>query len=139
MNTNKLVLAGVVGGAVAFFLGFLFYGLLLADFFSNNMGSATGVMRADNEMQWGPMVIGHLAWGLLFAYIFMKWATISTFNTGAKAGAVIGLLVAVTFDMINLGTTHVGTMTSALVDIVVMTVISAVVGGVVGLMLGRGN
>ena len=139
MNTNKILLAGLIGGAVAFLLGFLFYGLLLTNFFTANAGTATGVMRADADMQWIPMIVGHLAWGLLFALVFGRWASISTFATGAKAGAVLGLLVALTYDMISLGSTNVSTLDAALVDIVVMTGISAIVGGVVGWFLGRGS
>ncbi len=41
MNTNKILLAGLIGGVVAFVLGFLFYGVLLTDFFEANAGSAT--------------------------------------------------------------------------------------------------
>lgn len=139
MSTNKILLAGVVGGVVAFLLGFICYGLLLGDFFASNMGSATGVMRGDAEMQWVPMVVGHLTWGMLFAVIYGRWASISTFGTGAQAGALIGVLVALSFDMIQLGSTHVSTLTGALADVVVLTVISAIIGGVVGWFYGRGN
>lgn len=137
MNTNKILLAGVVGGVVAFLLGFLAYGVLLGDFFAKNAGSATGVMRGDDEMLWIPMILGHLAWGFVFAIIYGRWASISTFATGAKAGAVLGFLIAATFDLINLGSTHISTTTGVIVDIVVMTVIASLVGGVVGVMLGR--
>ena len=138
MNTNKILLAGLIGGAVAFLLGFLAYGLICRDFFESNMGSATGVMRGDDEMLWVPMIIGHLAWGLLFALIYGRWANISTFATGAKAGAAIGLLVGLAFDMIQLGSTHMSNLTGALADVAILTVISAVIGGVVGWFLGRG-
>lgn len=137
MDANKILLAGVVGGVVAFVMGFLVYGLLLANFFEANAGTATNVMRGSDEMLWIPMVVGHLAWGLLFALIFGRWAGISTFTTGAQAGAVLGLLVSITYDMINLGSTNVMALDAALVDILVTTILSAVVGGTVGWFLGR--
>ncbi len=139
MNTNKIIIAGIVGGVVAFILGFLIYGMALSNFFASNAGSASGVMRADDEMLWIPMIVGHLTWGLLFAVIFGRWAQISTFSTGAQAGALIGFLIACTFDFINLATTHISTLTAVIVDLIVMTIVSAIVGGVVGLMLGRGT
>ena len=49
MNT-KTIVAGVIGGIVYFLLGWLIYGMLMSDFFEANSGSATGVMRADDEM-----------------------------------------------------------------------------------------
>ena len=137
MDTSKMLVAGLIGGAVALLLGFLLYGTLLADFFAKNSGSASGVMRADSELLWIPMIIGHLSWGLLFAVVFGRWASISTLNTGLKAGAVLGLLIGTTFSMINLGTTNISNTTAAIADIAVMTVISAIIGGVVGWYLGR--
>jgi uncharacterized membrane protein len=137
MKINKILLAGLVGAIVALLLGFLAYDLLLGSFFAANLGSATGVMREETEMLWVPMILGHLSWGMLFAVIYGHWANISTFATGAKAGAILGFLVGFTFDMINLGTTHIMSPTGAIADVVVMIIISAIVGGVVGWFLGR--
>lgn len=139
MITNKILFAGLIGGVVAFVLGFLFYGILLSNFFQANMGSATGVMRGETEMLWGAMILGHLALGMLFAIIYGRWANISTFATGAQAGAVIGFLIALAYDMIGLGTTHVMNTTGALADVVVTTINAAIIGGVVGWFLGRNN
>lgn len=138
MNFTKILIAGTVGAVVAFILGYLVWGLALADFFQNNAGTATGVSRGD-DMLWVPMILGHLAWGFLFAVIYERWAQISTFATGAKAGAVIGFLTACTFDFISFGSTNLSNLTATLVDIVLMTVIAAIMGGVIGMMLGRGK
>ena len=132
MSNNKILLAGLVGAVVAFLLGFIVYGNVLTDFFMENSGSASGVMRGDDEMQWIPMILGHITWGLLFAVI-----NITTFATGAKAGALLGFLIGASFDLIQLGSTHIPNLTGVIVDIIVMTIISAIVGGVVGWFLGR--
>ena len=137
MNTNKILLAGLIGGAVAFLLGFLIFGIMLSEFLQSNAGSATGVVRGESEMLWAPMVIGHLAWGMFFAIIYGRWANISTFATGAKAGAVLGFLSALTQNMINLGSTHVMNPTAAMSNIVAVSIVSAIVGGVVAWFLGR--
>ncbi len=138
MNTNKILIAGLVGAVVAFILGYLTYGMLLSDFFRSNLGSATGVMRGDSEMMWGPLVLGHISWGMLFAIIYGRWANISTFSTGAKAGAILGFLIALTYSMINLGTTHIMNTTGAISDVIASTILSAITGGAVGWFLGRG-
>lgn len=137
MNTNKILLAGLVGAVVNFVLGYLVWGVALMGFMESNMGSASGVMRAEGDMQWIPLILGNIAIGLLLAIIFGRWASISTFATGAKAGAVIGFLMACAYDLISLGTSHIMTPTGAIVDIVASTVVTAIVGGVVGIMLGR--
>ncbi|MCB0650035.1 MAG: hypothetical protein KDC85_02025 [Saprospiraceae bacterium] len=138
MNTNKILLAGLVGGVAAFLLGWLVWGILLSGFYANNAGpAAEAAMRGDKDMLWIPLILGNLAWGYFFAVIFGRWANISTFVTGAKAGAVLGLLVALFYDLMNLGTTYLMTTTGAIVDIIASALVSAIIGGVVGWMLGR--
>ena len=137
MNITKILLAGLIGGAVAFLLGFLTFGVLLADFFQSNAGTASGVMRGDGEMLWIPMILGHLGIGMLIAYIYGRWAQISTFATGAQAGAVIGFLVAFAEDMIDFGAMNLMNLTGTLVNIIVLTIITAVVGGDVGWIMGK--
>ena len=90
-------------------------------------------------MQWIPMVLGHVTWGLLFAVVLGKWANITTFGEGAKAGAILGLLIGASFDLIQLGSTHITNATGVVVDIIAITVASAITGGVVAWMLGRNN
>ncbi len=139
MNTNKILMAGIVAGIVSFFLGWLIYAKLLANFMATNAGSATGVMRAENEMVMWALVAGNLFLGLLFAYIYGRWANISKASTGAQAGAMIGFLIAGSWDMMFYGTSNVMTLTGAMVDIVVYSVMCSIIGAVAAWMLGRGN
>lgn len=136
MNTNKILVAGVVGSVVAFFLGWLIWGFALSGM---DMGVPDGIMRSEDEMQFLPLAIGHFGLGFLLAIIFGRWASISTFATGAKAGAVIGFLMTFATDMIMLGTSHLMNTTGAVIDIVAGTVAMAITGGVVGWWLGRGE
>jgi len=138
MNTNRMLTAGLVGAIAAFILGFLTWGLALAGVMESNLGSATGVMKDQADFMWIPMILGHLSWGFFFAYVYGQWANIKTFVTGAKAGAVLGFLIGFTYDMIGLGSTNVMNTIGTIIDVVAMTIISAIVGGVVGWMLGRG-
>ncbi len=137
MNTNKLLLSGVAGGVAFFLLGFLVYGVLLMRFFEANAGTATGVMK--EPMDWWALILGNLAWGFLLAVIFVRWANISTFATGLRAGAIIGLLTGLSFDLMIYGTSNLSSLTGTIVDILVFTALSAVAGGVVGLVLGMGK
>ena len=88
-------------------------------------------------MEMWAMILSNLAYAALLAYIFLQWANISTFATGAKAGAIIGLLVVIYFDLITYSMMDISTITGMIVDIIVFTVLSAVIGGVVGLVLGK--
>ncbi|MDH3710602.1 MAG: hypothetical protein OER04_11970 [Cyclobacteriaceae bacterium] len=137
MDTKKFVMGTVVGGIVYFLLGFVFYGVLFEGFFTANAGSATGVMNT--EMAWWPLILGNLALAALITYIFLNWAGITTFAGGLKGGALIGFLMAVSFDMIMLDTTNIMTLNAALVDILIATIMGAIAGGIIGAVLGSGK
>jgi uncharacterized membrane protein len=85
------------------------------------------------------MIIGHLALGFLFAIILGRWAGIRTFSTGAIAGAVIGFLMATTYDMIMYGTTNVMNLNGVLADIAISTIMSAITAGAIGWYYGTAN
>ena len=140
MSTKSLLLATLGGAVTTFILGYLLYGMALNGFFQGNMGSATGVMIEPENMSAGHMFhifLGNAAMALLIALIFGRWANISTFATGMKAGAVILALVAAYFNLISLGTANIMTPTSAIVDLLVSAVLGAVGGGVVAMILGK--
>ena len=45
MTTQRFAIGTVVGGLVLFFLGYLVFGVVFADFFAANAGTATGVQK----------------------------------------------------------------------------------------------
>lgn len=136
---NRVLLSALAGGVVAFLAGYLFYGILLKDFFSANSGSATGVMKDPPEL-WA-IAVGSLFWGLLYAMIYNRWAGIKTFKTGAIGGAWVGLLFTLSYDFISYGANNLANMTATLVDPLVGAVMGALVAGTVGWALGyrQGN
>jgi len=139
MNMQKFVVSGIVGGIVAFFAGWLVYGVLLMDFFAKNVGSATGVQRAMADMVWWALIAGNLCSGLLLSYIYNKWANITSFGAGFSGGLALGLLMSAMFDLTMYGTSNLSNLNGAIADIVCATVITGVTGGVVGLMNGKGK
>lgn len=54
-------MATLAGFIVYFILGFIFYGMLLMDFYAAHSGSASGVMRTDAEMMWWALIAGNVA------------------------------------------------------------------------------
>lgn len=135
MDAKKFLL-GTLGGGVAYFLlGFIFYGMLLMDFFANNSGSATGLAKEPMAM-WA-IALGNFAHAALLTYIFGQWANISTFATGAKAGAIIGFLIALGGNFLAYGTSNISNLNAVIVDSLVYAVLSAIAGGLIGLILGK--
>lgn len=137
MDAKKRIMATLAGFVVYFMLGYLLYGVLLMDFYSANAGTATGVMRADDDMQWWALIAGNVVQAYLLVYIFGNWANITTFGGGLKAGAIIGFIMALGFGLNMFGTTNISNLTSTLVDSIVMAVMMGFTGGVVGWVLGR--
>jgi len=138
MRVNKILLAAFAGAVVFFLLGFLVWGVLLRDFMAANAGSAGGVMKADSDMIWWALVLGNFVGAFLLAFIFDFWANISTFVTGAKAGALILGLIALFQNLVQYATSNIMNLTAVLVDAIATAAIGAIVGGVIGLVLGRG-
>lgn len=136
MNT-KTLLAGLVGGVVAFLLGWLLYGILLLDFMKANTNQCMNLDMKDMNMV--TMIISNLLWGLLLALI-LGWANVTSFMGGLMKGAMYGILLALAFDLqFSSMTTYFNNMNAMIADVAVTTVMNALVGGVVGWMLGRGS
>lgn len=128
MNAKNFILAGLAGAVTNFLLGWIFYGMLLADVFPQPEESSESLTM---------IFLGCLAFGLFMAYIFINWAQISTAATGAKAGAIISLFIALYFDFFQLAMNPEATITLMGIDIVVMIIMGAITGAVVGLVNGK--
>lgn len=89
MNTQFLK-GTVFGGIVYFFLGWLVYGILLADFSLNNFNQCMN--RPSTEMVWWAIVLSNLVYAL-FLTLMLKWSEASGWLDGLKTGALFGLLI----------------------------------------------
>jgi hypothetical protein len=85
------------------------------------------------------MALGCLVYGLFLALIFGRWASISTFAAGAKAGAIVGLLWALASDLMMYSMFKTITLNAVFIDPLIAAVLSAITGGVVGWVLGYGR
>ncbi|TDI72158.1 MAG: hypothetical protein E2O85_01040 [Bacteroidetes bacterium] len=132
MDTKKFLLSVLAGVVTLFVLGGLIYGLALGSFVLEN----TPFMSTEPTL-WS-MVLSQLVMGGFIAYIYGKWASISTFAGGAKAGALIGLFLGVGlgFDLYSMTSM---TLTFVLVDTVLWAIRFAIAGGAVGYVLGMGS
>ena len=139
MSTNKILISGLVSGIAVFLMGYLLYGVIFMSTMETMTGSASGVMKEMDAMVWWALIIGNLLWGFLLAYIFGMWANISTFMGGLKGGATVGLLIGAAFDLTMFATANIMTLSGTILDIVIMTVMMGIGGGVAGWMLGRGK
>ena len=137
MNITRVLAGTLVGGIVMFFLGWLIFGVFLMDFMKTNMIQYSGLMK-EPMPDMIPLVIANLAFAWLIAFVFDYWAGIRDFVSGLKGGAFIGFPIAVWIDLqffafMNL---YKG-ITPIIVDVLAATALSAIVGGVIGFVMGK--
>ena len=99
-------------------------------------GAAGNVGRAEPDFMY--LIIGNLASGLLLAYIFIK-GNVNSMGAGIVAGAIIGCLMTVGFDCVMYATSTVISKTAMAADAAAATVMGAIAGGIVGMVLGMGK
>ena len=130
----RVILASIAGAIVSFLLGWLVYGMLLSGFYEANTNHFDGLMISP------PNLIGIFLSGwvysLLLAFIFSKWANISSFVPGLIAAACISFLVMLSFDLSFWAMMNLFGKKLLIVDVLVGTAFYAFIGGVVALVLG---
>ena len=99
MDTKKFALATLAGGVVFFVTGFLFYGLLLKEFV---MAAQAGVKETP---EFGILILSQLIFGAFLTMVLRRWPDAGTFAEGAKAGAVLTVLLALGFSLVQYATT----------------------------------
>lgn len=125
MNTKSFILSGIVGTIVSFLLGWLFYSFLFTDVYSQ-----------DSEKSMLFIFLGCLFYAFTFALIFNRWAHISKFSTGAKAGFFIGLLWSLSMLFFMYASKH-GIDSNFAVIAAVDSVSAAIMGGVIAVVIGK--
>jgi hypothetical protein len=138
MKSSKFFIGGIVGGVVHFLLGWVVWGVLLKNFMAENSNKEANVFRDEKEMLWWGFIVSSLAYGFLLSYVIGKSNTRSA-GGGAGVGAVMGLLISVAINMMLYAQVDLWNMTAMAVDIVAATVVSGIVGAVIGWVYGRGS
>jgi len=139
MNANKFLIGGIIGGIANFLLGWLVWGILLMSFMKEHTTEAgKAVMRADENMIWWALIVANLLLGFLISYILSK-AGVMTAGSGAVIGAVVGLLMSAAINLFNYAFMDLSdSATTMVVDMLASTVVTAIVGAIIGWYNGRG-
>lgn len=135
----RILVSGIVGAIAMFILGFLIWGLLLHSYFDSTM-TATAKSVMLEQPNFVPLAIAQIVFGILFAYIFDKWASISTFVGGMTGGAILMFGLSLGWDLQMTAffkDMHVGSpYVPLVVDVLAATVFGALSGGVIGQVIG---
>ncbi|HUF08741.1 MAG TPA: hypothetical protein VMO47_05430 [Rhodothermales bacterium] len=134
MDVKRLVIGTVVGTVVLYAVGELLWGMLFADFFEANTGSATGVSR-EEYILWS-LVLGELLYALAINLGLELQQGTKTIATGLIVGAVIGALAWGIADFTHYGVNNVRNLTATVADVVLEGVRGGVTGAIVVTVLG---
>jgi hypothetical protein len=130
MTRRGFVLATLIGAVVLYAVGFLVYGLVLA-----NAYVPTVIDREAPLFLW--IFPAELAWAALLAFILINLAAAPSVATGFKVGAVTGFLDGTTMALMFYAVTTLPITTMSFVDPFIWAAVSGVGGAAVGWSLGR--
>ena len=142
MNTKSIITGGIVAAVVYFLLGWLVYGNLMRGYMMDHAGSAKHVMnfvmKSDTEMRIWAIIIGNLCSGLLLAFIFER-SGIMNMKAGLVMGAILGFLMAASYDMVMYGTMNLMDKNAVIADMLIFSVISGIAGAFCGMVMGKSS
>jgi membrane protein YqaA with SNARE-associated domain len=138
MKTQVLV-ATLIGAIVAFFAGYIIWGMLTMDYYNSNISELyVNEISREEPILW-MIFVSQIIWALLLAYLFDQM-NIRNFMDGMKCGAIIFFLIMAGFDiMFHATSDFFGNHTIIIVDILLNTVFGGIIGGIIGWWLGRGK
>jgi hypothetical protein len=135
MNSKTFV-GGLIGGIVAFLLGWIIYGMLLMDYFSSNMIQYEGLMKAEPVL-W-MIFLGGLAWAMLTAYV-INASGINNAAKGAMCGAILYMLISLGVNLMFHAQMNMMNTTIIVVDVLASIIMGGFVGAAIGWWNGRGE
>lgn len=142
MKILQIVIAALAGAIVVFLLGWLFYGVILFDFMSENASLSHEIMEKINkpqeEISIGLIFLSNLALGLLLSLI-IYFSGFTSLAKGALAGAAVGFLLSLNVDLSFLSMTYLISLKMMLADLAIYTIMSAISGGVIAIILAAGR
>lgn len=135
MKTQKILIGTLVAGVLMFLLGWLIYGVIMSGFMAENCDNSSA--RPMEEIIWWAMIASNLAWGLLVAVI-LNWTNSFTMGSGAKVGAVMGLLAGLGFDLSMYSmTTMFSNFSVIILDSLAFSIMFAIMGSLAAWIMSK--
>jgi hypothetical protein len=125
MYTRNFIFSSLGGSLIYFLLGYLFYGILF-----------TNIYPASDSQNMLFVYLGCLTFCVLLSYVFLQWAHISDYTTGAKAGGIIGLLYGTGMNLFMYSSQPANYQNMA-TDIVINGIMGAIAGAVIAFIISK--
>lgn len=131
--TSRFFLAGFVGMLALALFGSLLYGVLFAELFETNLRFAEVVMKDPPDLAW--IALAHVPFGILLTLV-ISWRGATSVKSGTVTGALLGLLMAASYDLSQYGTTHLWSLELTLIEPFISMALVGLAGAAVGAVLG---
>lgn len=131
---SKTIIGGIIAGLVSFLVGWLIYGILLRQYYADHSFQYAGLMK-DPPVIWA-IAIANLCWGFGTAFIF-NIGSVNTVPRGVVIGGFLSGILTAGFDIMMYAQMNLFGLRMTAIDIVVSTVMGAIVGAVLGWWFGR--
>jgi hypothetical protein len=134
---GKFFLSAIAGAVTSFLLGWVIYGFVLKSFMEANMIHYPGL-----EMEMPNMfilILSTLLMSVFIAFVFQRWAGFTTFMNGLYGGLIIGFFISASIDLSFFSMMNLFTPKYLVVDIIVGTINTGIIGGVIAAILGMGK
>lgn len=136
----RIALATLLGTVSYFLIGWLVFEGLLGRVMAAHTTQLPGFRRAGDEASMLALLLSCMAYSLLLALLFERWAHVHTFKEGLLLGALIGTLVAIMTDLYWYSTSHFfNSLWPVALDIGAAALTVGLMGGVIGWYLGMGK
>jgi len=131
--SRRFILAAVAGMLTIAVVGGLLYGVVFSSFFRANVLDLSA-MR--NPPGFGWIALSHIPFGILLALV-VSWRGALSARGGAVTGALLGFLMAASYDLSQFGTVRHWTLRLTLAEPFIAMAMVAIAGAVVGVVLSR--
>jgi uncharacterized membrane protein len=127
----RFMFAALAGMLTIAVMGGVLYGVVFASYFRANIISP-GIMKAPPAFGW--IALSHVPFGILLALV-VRWRGELSARGGAIAGAVLGFLMAMSYNLAQFGTIEHWTLQLTLLEPLITTAMVGTAGAVVGTIL----
>ena len=131
--SRRFILAAIAGMLTIAVVGGLLYGVVFSSFFRANIVDLS-VMRNPPGFAW--IALSHIPFGILLALV-VSWRGELSARGGAVAGALLGFLMAASYDLSQFGTMRHWTLQLTLAEPFIAMAMVAIAGAVVGVVMRR--
>lgn len=134
---TKFFLAVLAASVLAFFGGWLIFGIIFNEYYSSNTNQAAKLLMKSPTNMWA-VAVSNIAWALLITWVLQKTGSTNMMK-GFRTSIWVSFLVALVFNLSMYAFWNIYELPFLLVDSVISSIFWGIAGSVSGAILGSGQ